>query len=387
MNSLVFAKKLIAPSSAANVLQSFHMVDAFLQNDVMLSFWPGVTPKTSLADLFRSYNLSTKNLSHITPLYGGHKGMYGLTFRARLCQAWLSSPNGTAFLARDIKESLLLSSFKKFFPFKKHHIFYELHEVLYSQHKEQGDPHSDRYFQKERAVLDAASGVITVSPLLIENIKETYGYTKPSIVLPAGFNPQTFSPCPNVDFHGSITLGYIGSLHPGKGVGLLLETLEMLPKRFKALIIGGNPSKELAKLKKRYASLIAEKRLTFMGQLTPSEISSALPSIQTLVIPATARKEYFCPIKLREAYGQGLPIVTTPVPEITESLCSRDDAIIAKATTPEALQEALLYLAEHEELAHKLQERCRAVAPTLTWKNRAKQCLNFMDDVLRDTHA
>lgn len=381
VNRLVFAKKFILPSRAANALQSLTMAYAFAENGVPVALFPGFRdpdPQRLRQELERDYGLSSPPSLDLSLCDGRHKGIYGLRFRGKLLASWLGAGKGTVFYTRDVKEALLLARLKRLG--LRRPLFFELHEILAEQHQTLGTGRAEELRAVEREILAQADGVIVISPLLAEDVKRVYAPAAPVLVSTMGYNDRLYTPIPPIeDLSGEVTLVYVGSLYRGKGVHGLVEALRHLPERFRLLVIGGQPEAELAELKTMAASLPGGPgRVEFTGHLAPRDLAVRVREGRIFIIPQQSAAEYFSPIKLYEALGLAMPMVVTPVPTIASVLRDGDCAVFARDTSPEALAAAIMKLADTPGLARAMQERCQAMAAAHTWRQRAADCLEFM---------
>jgi glycosyltransferase involved in cell wall biosynthesis len=383
-SQLIYAKKCILPSKAAHVLQSLNMAYAFAEQGVPTVMWPGFKESghESFRDrMERDYGLFKSPQLYLRALIGRHKGFYGMNFRLRLLYAWLRAPKGTVFYARDITEALTLARFKRWLPMPRP-FFFEIHELLKEQHHALNTGRSEHLGRMEAEVLASVDGVVCISPVLVDRLASVYGYKRPLLVSPMGFNHRLFEFIPDVNFSGKITIVYVGSLYKGKGIHNLVRALDLLPDRFCLKVIGGNPGYELEDLKNIVKNMsIDSKRVVFYGHVPQSKIYSCIKDASVMVIPQDSDVEYFSPIKLYEAIGMGMPLVTTPVPAIKSVLNHEVDSIIARSSSPADIADAVLEMVSDQVRARQMQRRCRELSGSLAWSARAKMCLDFIDDV------
>jgi glycosyltransferase involved in cell wall biosynthesis len=110
-----------------------------------------------------------------------------------------------------------------------------------------------------------------------------------------------------------LRLGYLGRLHPGKGIGWLLEALDSLPsKQWEILLAGSGEARYAAELRRRFAS----PRVHFLGFVRPEEFFSR---IDVLLVPSLLQ-EPFGRIII-EAYAHGVPVIAADrggIPEIVD---------------------------------------------------------------------
>lgn len=377
---VVFAKKFTLPSKTANVLQSATMAFAYAENGVRTTLLPGF--KEPGYDLKDAYSLPAPNNIDIVALNGRHKGLYGLNFRLRLMAAWLTAHQQTVFYARDIKEALFLARLKRRLSIRRP-LFFEMHEILAVQHKRQGTGKETVFRKQEEELLEQVDGIISISELLSEDIARVYAPKAPIFTAPMGFNPHIYAPVDDVDLSGSVNLAYVGSLYEGKGVHNLLKAMEYLPKSFHLRIIGGNPVEELNRLKADAAAY--GDRVSFAGHLHPQLVAKELSSCHLFIIPQCTEAEFFSPIKLYEAMGMALPIISTPIPSIAKALRHGKDAFLADGLSPEEIANAIRTVSSDPELVHAMQGQCRKNSPQFSWKARAENCLKFMEETLSST--
>jgi len=381
ISSITYAKKLIYPSGAANVLQSLNMAYAFAENGIKTHFFPGIKGgiRQTVVDMESGYALFPSPTLEMRPLFGGHKGMYGLNFRARIAMKWLTSKPTDVFYARNIKEGLFIAKLKRSLGMNRP-FFFEMHEILAHQHARKKTEKAAQYEAMEKELLAQVDGIISISSLLSDDIKDFYSPNVPIMTAPMGFNPRLYAPVPPINLNNDVTLAYAGSLYESKGVHSLLTAMQHLPERFRLIIMGGKPQEEFERLQS-----MAEEyhgRVEFTGHLTPTGVARKLKDCQIFVIPQVTTSEFFSPIKLYEAMGMALPIVTTPVPTIAKAVTHGKDAYVASGTEPEALARAILDLVENEKMIASIQDHARKTANRFTWQNRARQCLEFMTDTI-----
>jgi glycosyltransferase involved in cell wall biosynthesis len=197
-----------------------------------------------------------------------------------------------------------------------------------------------------------------------------------------GYNPRLFQAAPDVDFSGQITIAYVGSLYESKGIHNLVRAMGHLPDRFRLLVVGGNPNRELERLRALARDMPGgRERIEFCGYLPQSELFPRLASCAMMTIPQSSEAEFFSPIKLYEAIGMGLPLVATPIPALTSVLERDVDAVIAEGTSPQALADAVVKMVSDWPRARRMQEHLRRRAAESTWGIRAAACLDFMAEI------
>ncbi|CAK7063447.1 MAG: hypothetical protein DELT_01530 [Desulfovibrio sp.] len=135
--NLVYAKKCIVPTGAANVLQSLNMAAAFSAAGAATYFFPGSKGKSAAErqDVFRTAltdsGISPDMRDTWSLLPGNHAGLYGARFRLALTMLRFLLPDAV-FYARDIKEAGFVRRLLSL-PGRKQTFVFEMHEVLHLQ--------------------------------------------------------------------------------------------------------------------------------------------------------------------------------------------------------------------------------------------------------------
>ncbi|MGX9365645.1 glycosyltransferase family 4 protein [Desulfoplanes sp. PS50] len=378
-NTLIFTKKFRLPSPAANIIQTLNMAWGFQSAGASVHLFPGLsqtTPSHLLQNLETEYRLDKNTRPHVTFLPARNKGIYGALFRFCIFKKWLTHPDAL-FFSRDVKETLFLLDLRRLFQ-RQQKIVYEMHDSVFLEHREYGQKDADAYKKWEKRILSDVDGIVYTGTYLKKKIEELFPVSTPSIVAVPGFNKQIFSPLPLELPTTSITLGYFGSLHPGKGVSLLIEAFKKLPQNYRLRIIGGNPRKEYLALQARVQKEINEpERVQFIGQLPPDKVRNHLAGCHMIVIPFVSEVEFLSPIKLYEALGMELPVVATPVPAIQSAAATLPNVIISAGSSPHEFAGAIRSLGDHPETIRKIHAKTRAQNTRYDWEDRASQVYAF----------
>ncbi|MBA7631722.1 D-inositol-3-phosphate glycosyltransferase [subsurface metagenome] len=150
-------------------------------------------------------------------------------------------------------------------------------------------------------------------------------------------------------------IGTIANLYPSKGLKYLIETANILVKKYPRLIfmvIGeGRERKNLMRLIKKYR---LENKFFLVG-LIP-DAYKYLKAFDIFVLPSV--KEGF-PWTILEAMAAEVPIVATEVSAIPEVLKNNQSAILVKPKNPKRLTEVIESLIKNPELKEKLIQQAR----------------------------
>lgn len=396
--ALIFAKKLRLPSRQANVMQSLHMALGFERAGARLRVFPGCDAADDsgrqqiLAQSFAA--MGVDDAPRDWPLLSGRsKGGYGIRFRLAVLRAALADTDAVLF-TRDIAEAQFLCTLKRFVgrPF-----FYEMHEVLWRQHRDESGKDWQATRQREQRALAAALGLVTTSKLIAEQVREDFGYRGPLLVARNGFSPEIFHPLPLFSEENpwpvpdageagqTVSLVYVGNFHPGKGVEELLRALALLPGQYQLRIVGGSPEKAFAGCRALAETLGLGDRVTFAGAVPQREVRAQCAGAHIFVIPQQS-DFFFSPLKLYEAFALGLPVVLTPLALFDEQ---RRKGLVhtAKSGTAEGLADAIAELVRTPDLARTLRDKAMTEAGEHTWRHRAERVLGFMAKTLADQNV
>ena len=210
------------------------------------------------------------------------------------------------------------------------------------------------------------------------------GFDKPVAIVPFGVNPEAFAFRPAVPRKdGLLTIGFVGRMLPGKGLGVLTEALPRIAaENWKLLVVGDGPER------KKFEQTLAERqlidRVEFAGAVPYEHVPAFYRRMDLFVMPTrTTRRirEQFGRV-LVEAMASGVPVVGTTcgaIPEVIE-----DAGLIVPEGDPAALAEALLRLLRDEPLRARLAQAGRErVEQHYSWEQVARKTYKLFRQILR----
>ncbi len=217
-----------------------------------------------------------------------------------------------------------------------------------------------------RRATGAASLVVAVSAQVAQYVR---AHTDPATrveVVPNGTDMRGFVTTRRVRecrTRDPFTVGFVGTLKPWHGTGVLAEAFIRLHGRLpgsRLLIIGDGP--ELASLQTRLATLPHD-AVHFTGSVPRAQIPQWLRSVDVAVAPYPAAQDcYFSPLKVFEYMAAGLPIVASDTGQISDIIRHRQEGVLVEPGNPRALCEALVRIRQNPEWAARLGARARAKA-------------------------
>ena len=163
-------------------------------------------------------------------------------------------------------------------------------------------------FSLAKLSLPKASSIRSVTKSQAENLVNTFGIKKEKIVvIPVPIN--LLGKAATLKSERPKTIGLVGRIHHDRGIWefvKLVRVLNLSSKNFKVVVIGDGPEKEKFLLK--LSSVIPKNRITYLGQLTESDLSKAWKKIGVLV--SMAPVESYGRV-IRESLLAGVPVWAT----------------------------------------------------------------------------
>ena len=182
------------------------------------------------------------------------------------------------------------------------------------------------------------------------------------------------------------SVGYVGSLYPGKGMELISTISGKLPK-VDFHIVGGLPE-QIAQWKERLGDV---KNVIFHGFRTQKELPKFLLSYDVLIAPYQSTVVvsenkgsnnlalWMSPLKLFEYMSSGKPIVTTRLPVIEEIIEHGSTGILCDADDPDNWVEEIERLRNDSALRNRLASEARKkFVKHHTWVQRSKEIVEFI---------
>ena len=237
------------------------------------------------------------------------------------------------------------------------------------------------------------AGLVVISETLADYYRENFEIFRlfPEKILVCNDAGREFSACfkENCD-NLHFTIGYAGSLFPGKGVELVAKLAEAMPD-FKFVIAGGDDRQ--IKEKRKYWPY---KNLDFKGFIQPSLIGDFCKSCDVLIAPYQEQvfsdekerrdlSRWMSPLKIFDYMAVKRPMIVSDLPCFEDVLKNHETALLVK---PEDLQgwcQAVYALYIDASLRKKLSENAyREFETKYTWKLRAKRIIEYFVTTVGD---
>ena len=169
-------------------------------------------------------------------------------------------------------------------------------------------------------------------------------------------------------------VAYTGSLIPGKGVDVLVQTANLLP--YLTFLIVGGEKQEIECLKKG----MENNNVIFTGQVPPTQVPIYQAAADILVLPNTyggVIDDVTSPMKLFEYMATKRPIVATDMPSLVEILKNNHNALVCPAGDAVKLAQTLDTLMSDTVLAETLSKNAYCDLTKYTWDARVQRLTDF----------
>jgi glycosyltransferase involved in cell wall biosynthesis len=187
-----------------------------------------------------------------------------------------------------------------------------------------------------------------------------------------GFNPD------------DIAIVSVGRLYARKGLFTLIESMPAVVKRFpnaKFIISGKGQSDEMHKLNAHADRLGVRGNIVFTGYTPDKELPKLYQAADVFAF-STFYEHH--PFAVLEALATGLPVVTTTVGGIPETIESGKNGLLVPPFNSKRFSEAILYFLEHQAEATEMGAKARqTVEQHLDWQIVVKDAMNVYDQALR----
>lgn len=236
-------------------------------------------------------------------------------------------------------------------------------------------------FYKRHALGQAAA--ITASSHFLAQECERYLDTPHKVcVVPFGVDTRLFSPRRNRPRSEGIVIGFVKHLEPQYGVDDLIAAFEQVVVRYPnaRLILAGKGALEQS-LRERVYSKGLTNSVDFAGEMPHHMVPDLLSRCDIFVMPSLREA---LGVSAIEALSMEIPVVATWVGGIPEVVRDSVTGFLVPPGSPDALAEAILRLAEDENLRQRMgREGRRDMIERYEWR----ECVDRMVAVYRDVTA
>ncbi len=234
--------------------------------------------------------------------------------------------------------------------------------------------------QKELIPLLIGDLIITISRFTKEEIRKLgIPSRKVKIVYPLIGKVNSVERNSSPSRNSIISILFVGTIYPRKGVVILCEAFSKLPWENIRLHLVGNNTLWLDYFKEILPYIQNDKRIVMHGQLSDSDLSALYKSANIFVLPSYW--EGFGMV-LVEAMRYGLPIISTNVSAIPELVEHKRNGILIEPGDIDALQRALRTLIENPELRKSYSQAAyKRYYELPLWKDEVIKFISYFKDL------
>ena len=247
-----------------------------------------------------------------------------------------------------------------------------------------------RFF--EESMLHRARKIIAVSKFTKWELTKYYNISPHKIkVIHNGVDIKKFQPAINKRKiktelglnPDDITIVSVGRLYARKGLFTLIKCMPAITKRFpnaKFVISGKGQSDEMQKLISYAMKMGVINNIIFTGYYPDQKLPKLYQAADVFAL-STFYEHH--PFAVLEALSTGLPVVTTTVGGIPETVVSGKNGFLVKPFDEKTFADRILYLLEHPKFAVEMGEAARkTVTEQLDWRIVVKDAMNVYDQAL-----
>jgi glycosyltransferase involved in cell wall biosynthesis len=194
---------------------------------------------------------------------------------------------------------------------------------------------------------------------------------KRKVKIELGFNPD------------DLAIVSVGRLYARKGLFTLIESMVAVVKRFptaKFVISGKGQSDEMHKLTAYAERLGVKNNIVFTGYYPDKKLPKLYQAADVFAF-STFYEHH--PFAVLEALATGLPVVTTTVGGIPETIESGKNGFLVDPFHPRQFSEKIQYLLEHPAFAVEMGAKARkTIVEEYAWRIVVKDAMKVYDEAL-----
>ena len=158
---------------------------------------------------------------------------------------------------------------------------------------------------------------------------------------------------------GSLRIGYVGQIAPGKGVDVLVRAFRRLNagRESLELVIYGDLTANTGYVQRLRRLAGRDRRISFAGRFEPAQRAAILAFVDLLVVPSLWYEN--APLVLDEAFEAGLPVVASRLGGLSEVVRDGVDGLLFEAGDVGSLAATLQRLIDQPGLLRELQAQVR----------------------------
>jgi glycosyltransferase involved in cell wall biosynthesis len=213
-----------------------------------------------------------------------------------------------------------------------------------------------RYFSQ---VLTLAERVICPSADLAERVRAMAPHARVEEMALAITRSDRHSALPSRQQPGGLRLGFFGTIASHKGIDVLLDALERLPRPPDLVVAGPTVDEGYRRSLERRAAA-ARLKVTWRGPYAPGDIAGLLTEVDAVVAPSRVPEVF--PLGVREALAQGVAVVAARQPGLSDVIVDEVNGLLFSPGDVDELASCLERLAADPALMDKLRRGAQSTA-------------------------
>ena len=336
-------------------------------------------------ECLRSYGLKPHKLLTILPFHGAA----AYRFLPRIAVRRLRQPSRQRHfvISRGEPGILLYRSLRRAGLLPNERWVYEAHRLSAGHPEESNIAMTEghlrmplkRVRQLESAAVEAADGLICLTPAVEQALSDLYRLPSSILILPSGTSIPPEIPPDGKD--RDLDIFYAGKLEIRKGILDLILAMQHLPEY--RLHVAGGSSLELDRLRNQVQASGVESRVNLLGYVQPNEVAELYARARTGVCPLPAMgsdvsERFTSPLKILNMMAWGVPLVASSVPSVRQIVEDEVTGLLVPPNDIKALAAAMRRLLEDRALASRLASAARVAVQAYSWKRRAQRLHDFL---------
>lgn len=237
----------------------------------------------------------------------------------------------------------------------------------------------------ERWTFRKASGLVFVSSIFRDRIRQAHGDMAPAIVTPNAANIDKFSYTADQreaarkrwGLEGHVVCGYLGAFVPWHAIDrfvyAIADHLASAP-HLKLLLVGDGAT--FSQVQEFVRSRGLEHQVILAGRVAHDEVPGLLAAMDMAVLPSAG--DYTSPVKLFEFMACGIPPVAPDFAPIREVLADGRTGWMFKAHDTQAAVDQVLARSQDVDGLRRVGAAARAyIAAERQWRNNVEQLVEF----------
>ena len=271
-------------------------------------------------------------------------------------------------------------------------LVYDVHEHWPLMEYNQSKPLGVFTYYLENLLLPAVDGVVTISDMLGSRYNKSGKDT--TVLRTAPFledvNKLNFTPRDKIREElgvksDNVLIGYMGSLMPDKGIGMMVESFSELYKqnpetKIRFIIIGG-PAKFLSELKDLGVKLGGDKIITFKDFIKHEEIHNYFGALDLSIIQYSSVPwaNLAMAHKIIEGFAYGVPVIVKNFKERSDFVRRHKSGFVFSDAEPKMVAKAISSLVDSKLISKLGRNAKREFENVLCWEKQVDELTKMID--------